>query len=99
MSDIVANEICNDEANIPECNFDGGDCCLIPLNINECSKCECYVNGVITSEKFPNINEPGSYTDLTWLIQLPIGQYIKIEFPRFDVQSCRYVFHVMSLFK
>ena len=25
---LVANGICNDEANTFECNYDGGDCCV-----------------------------------------------------------------------
>ena len=31
---------CDDENNIPECNFDGGDCC-IDTEQKHCQKCEC----------------------------------------------------------
>ena len=91
ISDKVGNEICNDEANIPECNFDGGDCCLYPMNQNECSECKCYFDGVIASYIYLDNDNlvKHNYIDLTWLIQLPIGQYIKIDFLSFHSESCR----------
>ena len=33
---------CNDESNIPECNYDHGDCCLSNVNTGHCSECTCY---------------------------------------------------------
>ena len=37
----VGNGICNDETNIRDCNFDGGDCCGTCVNSKYCSECEC----------------------------------------------------------
>ena len=36
--------ICDDKTNIPECDFDGGDCCIIDSNHSIdifCEKCFC----------------------------------------------------------
>ena len=40
---------CNDETNIPECNYDGWDCCF-NVNSDLCSECICYC---------PNLELPG----------------------------------------
>ena len=32
----IANGVCNDEANIPQCSFDGDDCCQRPATANRC---------------------------------------------------------------
>ena len=109
--ELVANSICNDEINIAECNFDGGDCCQHPsmvgdavcndetnhlgcnydggdccvnVNTNSCSECNCLGGGVITSPGFPGNYD--NYLDLTWLIQVQMGQTIEINFLSFDVQ-------------
>ena len=41
----VANGFCNDETNIPECNFDGGDCCGSCVKKTFCSTCTCLNGG------------------------------------------------------
>ena len=82
---LVGNGFCNDETNNPDCNYDGGDCCLMNVNTDSCSDCNCLASGVITSPGFP-----GNYDnnlDLTWLIQVQIGQTIEINFLSFDVES------------
>ena len=35
---------CNDETNIPECNYDGGDCCGSCINTDYCTNCTCIGN-------------------------------------------------------
>ena len=35
------NGYCNDESNIAECNYDGGDCCGPCVITNHCSECAC----------------------------------------------------------
>jgi hypothetical protein len=40
-SHIISDGFCNDEANKPECDFDGGDCCLPTTLVNHCSDCYC----------------------------------------------------------
>ena len=82
---FVGNGFCNDETNIAECNYDGGDCCLINVNTDSCSECNCLASGFITSPGFP-----GNYDnnlDMTWLIQAQMGQTIEISFLSFDVEA------------
>ena len=108
---LVGNGFCNDDTNIAECNYDGGDCCPNPnmvgdaichadtnhlgcnfdggdccvkVNTHSCSDCNCLGSGVITSPGFP-----GNYDnnlDLTWLIQVQMGQSIETNFLSFDVE-------------
>ena len=33
---------CHDETNIPECNFDWGDCCGECINTDHCVECVCH---------------------------------------------------------
>ena len=40
---MVGNGFCNDETNNPDCNFDGGDCCVVNANTNSCSECACHL--------------------------------------------------------
>ena len=85
---LVGNGFCNDDTNIAGC-YDGGDCC-VNVNTDSCSDCNCLASGVITSPGFP-----GNYDnnlDLTWLIQVQMGQTIEINFLSFDLEpdsSCR----------
>ena len=36
---------CDDVTNNIECNYDGGDCCLDPVNTQYCSECQCIDGG------------------------------------------------------
>ena len=38
---LVGDGYCHDEVNNLEYNYDGGDCCLPPLNLDHCSSCIC----------------------------------------------------------
>ena len=40
----VNDGYCNDETNIPECNYDGGDCCGSCINTDYCTNCTCIGN-------------------------------------------------------
>ena len=86
---MVGDAICHDDSNHLGCNYDGGDCC-VNVNTDSCSECNCLGSGVIKSPGFP-----GNYDnnlDLTWLIQVQLGQTIEINFLSFDVEaesSCR----------
>ena len=40
---MVGNGFCNDETNNEDCNYDGGDCCVVNTNTNSCSECECHI--------------------------------------------------------
>ena len=72
------------------CNCKSGDCFLMIVNTDYCSEFNCLEKGVVTSPGFP-----GNYDnnlDLTWLIQVQMGQTIEINFLSFDVgyqSSCR----------
>ena len=37
----IANGICEDDVNVQECDYDGGDCCKQDSNINFCDDCLC----------------------------------------------------------
>ena len=67
---------------LEECNYDGGDCCLANIDKNNCMECKCSRNGSITSPGFPNFD---SNVDLSWVIQVPNGQFIKIIFQAFNL--------------
>ena len=90
---------CHDETNIAELNYDGGDCCLSNVKRDYCFNCSCFGNGIITSPGYPQ--NYGNNLDLTWLIQLPLGQYIEINFIEFDLGSletkCGNTWHEDSL--
>ena len=79
---LVGNGFCNDDTNIAECNYDGGDCC-VNVNTDSCYDCNCLGSGVITSPGFPGNYD--SNLDLTWLIQVQLGQTIEINFLSFDL--------------
>ena len=81
---MVGDAICNDETNHLGCNYDGGDCC-VNVNTDTCSDCNCLGSGVITSPGFPGLYDHN--LDLTWLIQVQMGQTIEINFLSFDVEA------------
>ena len=37
----VGDGYCDDVTNNMECNYDGGDCCLDPINNQYCYECQC----------------------------------------------------------
>ena len=39
---LVGDWFCDDDANTPECQYDGGDCCGPNVNADLCDKCVCY---------------------------------------------------------
>ena len=80
---LVGDGFCRDDTNNLECNYDHGDCCLFNANRDSCSDCACSGNGFITSPGFPKNYDKN--LNLTWLIQLPLGQNIKIVFIKFDI--------------
>ena len=43
---------CNDETNIPECGYDGGDCCGSCINTDYCTNCTCIGN--VIGNEVPN---------------------------------------------
>ena len=40
---LVGNGFCNDDTNNPDCNYDGGDCCVVNAKTNSCSECACHL--------------------------------------------------------
>ena len=49
---LVGNGFCNDETNILECNYDGGDCCGSCIITDYCTNCTCIGN--VISNGVPN---------------------------------------------
>ena len=39
---------CDDDTNIIECNYDGGDCCLPEVITEYCSECKCHLDNGTT---------------------------------------------------
>ena len=39
---LVGNGFCNDDTNIAECDYDGGDCCGYIINSEHCTECTCF---------------------------------------------------------
>ena len=40
----IGDGICDDESNVYECDFDGGDCCATNSIMDFCLQCQCYGN-------------------------------------------------------
>ena len=49
---LIGDGYCNDETNILDCGYDGGDCCGSCVITDYCTKCECIAN--ITENEIPN---------------------------------------------
>ena len=43
--DFIGDQVCDDEANTEECQFDLGDCCDVQNDFTLCSDCFCYSSG------------------------------------------------------
>ena len=46
-SQKVGDGYCDDETNIAECSYDGGDCCGLNVNRKFCRTCKCLGPGNI----------------------------------------------------
>ena len=84
-ADLLANGYCNDETNNATCIYDSGDCC-VNVNTENCLECQCLGGGTITSPGYPQQYYDNNL-NLYWLIQVPIGEIIVINFISFDVES------------
>ena len=49
---LVGNGFCNDDTNIAECDYDGGDCCGYCVVTEHCEDCACLGN--INSDEVTN---------------------------------------------
>ncbi len=49
--DWIGDFTCDDSTNVPECLFDGGDCCIPDQNKNNCANCTCHETGLKASNK------------------------------------------------
>ena len=67
-----------------------GDCFLI-VNTYYCSEFNCLESGAITSPGFPV--EYDNNLNLTWLIQVQMGQAIKINFLSFNLEPDYYYYN------
>ena len=94
---MIGNEVCNDETNNKDCNYDGGDCCESCVAMEECTECACIkeivdsIGSRVCTNTQGSIKSPGyplGYIyniDWTWLIQVPHGQAIQIHFVHLDI--------------
>ena len=82
----IGDQICNEENNYADCHYDGGDCCLIDCP-DDISECGCAFTGVITSTQFLAGENYENDLNMTWLIQLPTGQNIEINWQSTDVEA------------
>ena len=57
----VGDGYCDDVTNNVECNYDGGDCCLDPVNTQYCSECQCISDGGSTEDPGTTV-DPGTTT-------------------------------------
>ena len=78
----IGDLICNAENNYAACSYDGGDCCLL-----DCPDCECAFTGVITSTQFLAGENYNNSLNMSWLIQVPTGQNIEINWQNFSVEA------------
>ena len=52
---MVGNGFCNDETNNADCNYDGGDCCVVNANTNSCSECVCHILETCAAGYHPSV--------------------------------------------
>ena len=60
----MGNGACNDDANTAECNYDGGDCCLIPVNTELCSACTCHLQQTCLDGVHPLVGDGYCHDEL-----------------------------------
>ena len=65
---MIGNGYCNDETNIEECNFDGGDCCG-NANTDKCYNCTCFYEEVCKAGITPSLVGDGFCNDETNIIE------------------------------
>ena len=70
----VGNGLCDDVFNRPECDFDGGDCCLPTINEFHCLKCVC-----LNEETYTTI-KPWWLTSTQPPIECELNHYLFLEF-------------------
>ena len=78
---------CDDLTNVQDCDYDGGDCCLIPSLGHYCDNCTCHEtqeSHVTTTKEPPPISK----------YILSIAKSVKKKFGHFFRQMCRHQSHV-----
>ena len=65
---LVGNGFCNDETNNADCNYDGGDCCVVNANTNACSECACHHQETCAAGYHPLVRN-GFCNDDTYIIE------------------------------
>ena len=73
--ELVGDGYCDDHLNIPECLYDGYDCCDINSNFNLCSYCICHEIH-LTTEPFTNMTENTTLDENVIEEELEISLYI-----------------------
>ena len=60
---MVGNDYCNDETNTANCNYDGGDCCILNTNTTHCSDCACHIQETCQAGNHPLYTVGNGYCD------------------------------------
>ena len=64
----IGDGYCDDQTNIAECDYDGGDCCGPDININWCIQCQCLSDTTTTTTATTNNVE--SYFEISGDVSL-----------------------------
>ena len=65
---FVGDGVCNDKTNNAECDYDGGDCCVINANTSFCSECVCHFIETCKAEVHPLVGN-GFCNDNTNIVE------------------------------
>ena len=63
---LIGDQICDDEANTEECQFDHGDCCDVQNDFSLCSECFCYSSRYMINDTF--LHDCTSQSQIHWYL-------------------------------
>ena len=63
---LAGDQICHDEANTEECQFDHGDCCDVQNDFSLCSECFCYSSRYMINDTF--LHDCTSQSQIHWYL-------------------------------
>ena len=73
---FVGDGFCDDDLNIPECSYDGYDCCDINSDFNLCNYCICHEIHLTTDPFTTNMPENTTLDDMVEEEELDISLFI-----------------------
>ena len=63
---LAGDQICHDEANTEECQYDRGDCCDVQNDFTLCSECFCYSSRYMINDTF--LHDCTSQSQIHWYL-------------------------------